>query len=80
MEISGSTFKTKTVTKTVVEEVKDGVDTLTITLTDPGEIRRFGRIMLGQATNEHYHGARTDEFARQVVDTFGFNATNTATR
>lgn len=51
-----------------------------INLTDAGEIRRLGRILLAFVNDDvaAARGPKTDAFARDLISALGFNAQNTA--
>ena len=60
-------------------ETNDAIAALNLKLRDPGEVRRLGRVMLGyQASQDVYHGPRTDKFVADVIAAFGFNKENTS--
>ncbi|MCC7110590.1 MAG: hypothetical protein IT382_14955 [Deltaproteobacteria bacterium] len=61
----------------------DSVTTIkgvSVNLTDAGEIRRLGRILLAFLNDDvaSARGPKTDAFARDLVAALGFNAANTA--
>ena len=51
---------------------------VSIALSDAGEVRRLGRILLAFLEGEVGRGAQTDAFAQDLIAAAGYNEANTA--